>query len=393
MQETQQSIQDLIDANSIHEISTIRQYAKSMIAICDFFGKDEITRQETAADHSVYLAFAPKFAKSNSKLRAAIAVRDWSEKTYKQHQSNGRRLIEKFSGALEARIERRERVDGFHHIKQRLGKLTEAKLMDREDPTRICSLIDKARAADLDVCDINRDTVIGLHASCETSRHWYNVCRGAKVLDRLRVFPTMRDLLSIEPIGNLSGVFRKANDISQQFEQEIEDWIAKGCMHDVEYLETKEAQDQYRTPHSDGLIGITRAALRKFIATALELEPDLGVNSILSLLSKPITERVILSWDRGSNKAEGISRRSIYQYINRIRLCLKALQYEHEASQIKLLYQMAPLKEGRRAGEFMSPATEKWCDELLNCERKKRTAHKLLPKGGGRACQSRGGGV
>jgi hypothetical protein len=49
------------------------------------------------------------------------------------------------------------------------------------------------------------------------------------------------------------------------------------------------------------------------------------------------------------------------------------LQHEHEASQIKLLYQMAPLKEGRRAGEFMSPATEKWCDELLNCERKKRT--------------------
>jgi hypothetical protein len=373
MQKAQQSIQDLIDANFTHEESTIRQYAKSMAAICDFFGKDEITRQEMDADLSVYLAFAPKFTKSNSKLRETIAVRGWSEKTFKQHQSNGRRLIEKFSGAFEARIERRERVDGFHHVKERLGKLTEAKLMDKEDPKRICSLIDTARAADLDVCDINRDTVIGLHTSCETSRHWYNVCRGAKVLDRLRVFPTMRDLLPIEPIGELSGVFRKANDLPQQFEQEIEDWIAAGCVHDIEYLETKEAQEQYRTPHSQGAIGITRAALRKFVATALKLEPDLRVNSILSLITKPMTERVILAWDRGSFKADGISRRSIYQYINRIRLCLLALQHEHEASQIKLLYEMAPLKEGQKAGEYMSPATEKWCDELLNCERKKRT--------------------
>jgi len=85
------------------------------------------------------------------------------------------------------------------------------------------------------------------------------------------------------------------------------------------------------------------------------------------------TERVILGWDRGSSKAGGISRRSIYQYVNRIRLCLLALQHEHEASQIKLLYKMAPLTEGQKAGEFMSPATEKWCDKLLNCERKKRT--------------------
>jgi len=92
MQEIHQSIQDLIDANSIHEKSTIRQYAKSMVLICDFFGEDEIARQEIEADLSDYLAFAPKFTKSNTKLRAAIAVKGWSENTYKQHQSNGRRL-------------------------------------------------------------------------------------------------------------------------------------------------------------------------------------------------------------------------------------------------------------------------------------------------------------
>jgi hypothetical protein len=373
MQKTQQSIQDLIDANSIHEEPTIRQYAKSMVLICDFFGKDQITRQEVEADITIYLAFAPKFAKSNTKLRAAIAVHGWSENTYKQHQSNGRRLIEKFSGALDARIERRERIDGFNHVKERLGKLAEAKLMDKEDPERICSLIDKARAADLDIHDINRDTVIGLHPSCETTRHWSKVCRGAKVLDRLRIFPTMRDLLGAEPIGDLKGVFRKANDLPPQFAQEIEEWIERGCVHDVDFLETEEAQEQYRKPYSEGLIGITRAALRKFVATALKLEPKLRVNSILSLLTKPMTERVVLAWDQGSSKTDGISRRSIYQYINRIRLCLQALQHEPEAAQIKLLYEMAPLKEGQKAGEFMSPATEKWCDELLNCERKKRT--------------------
>ncbi|WP_127902400.1 hypothetical protein [Solirhodobacter olei] len=370
------SNQTLLDAVRFGEDSTdptLRQYAKNFLRVTASRGFDRSNLAQEPADLTRYLEIAPKFNKRLTWLGESIVRQGWSASTYKQYQSDGRRLVEHFTGEFAERSERKARRDGFAAAAERGPMLVDAGLVKVEELRSLAAIADAARAEGHDLADLDRERVIALKKHCPTENHWTKVKRGAKLIDKLLPYPCMRDLLPPTEIGSLSGVLREERTIPPQFAAEIDAWV--GCVSRIvpPELASEEARELYATELSAGSKGIHQAALRAYVDTLGKLQTITALNTIGGLFDGAAIERVIVAWDRASNSPRGLSARTIYRYIDCIRLALDANGHPTAALKIKTLCTALPiLLEGKAANEFMSAETEQWCRDLLASDERQR---------------------
>ncbi|MZR14573.1 hypothetical protein GQE99_16255 [Maritimibacter sp. DP07] len=365
------TLSDLIEAGKQAPCKTQRQYAKHLGHCIGLFANNPPAILGHAVDLDVYLAVAPKFSKKNVKLTRKLSSIGMSPKTYKQYQSDGRRLIERHTGALEARRQLRERDDRFAELRGRLEDLVDAGLIDKDirDLGKITAL---TRRRGCDIHQIDRDFIAGLRDECATSDEFSKVKRGAKLLDAFRKFPTLLDVLPEEPIGDLSTLHRTRHSIPEALELDLEKWVTAATTQ-VPDFETEAARKMATETYADGTIGIYRAAFRKFVSAASQSVDVTKVNGLCALFGQETLETTVISLIRECDRSDGISARTLYNYFDKIRLTLRAVGHDEEAAAVKKLIDKTPkLIEGRLAGEFMAPGVQEWCEALLADPRKRQ---------------------
>ncbi|MCB1359168.1 MAG: hypothetical protein KDK53_22595 [Maritimibacter sp.] len=359
------TFQDLIDEGQQDERKTTRQYAKHLERCIQMFADVPRDILRRPVDLALYLAIAPKFSKKKRRLVRAIEKRGMRVTTYKQYQADGRRMIETYTGELAERLALRERDDGWAAARARLVDLASANLVREESVAQLAKITSIARSQDIDVGELTRDKVIALRDHCGTSDDWTKVKSGARTLDKLREFPTLLDLLPATEIGDLSKVFRFDCAVPAHLEREIDEWI-QSATKTVPDLATEQGRDMATDIYADGTIGIYVAAFRKYVGAAGRVRDLAPVNGMFGLMSPVTAEKIVVKLVEETKRPGGLSPRSLFSYIDKIRLTLESRGHLDEAHHFKALCNSLPvLIEGREAGRFMAPGVQEWCETLL----------------------------
>jgi len=360
------SMQDILDFGRVASCATVQQYAAGLSKMFGKRGYKERHLEALPGDLSNYLDLVPKYSKKNAELNKRIGGWGIKSATYRQYQSDGRRMIEFFHGELQARAERRQRKDGFAQLQAYVPELINASLVDKRRADNLPKLVDFARARAWDVTDLTRDRVIDLRQECLSSDQWYRIRQAAGFLDYLRRFATLRSCLPLEEIGCLKGVKRLDTDLPEFLAVEAEQWIHAAT---IEYLDifTEEAtREATAKEHSEGSKGIYIAALRRYIHTAGELVDLEKTNGLTALFEPWLIERVLAALSKRSGTSGNLAPRSLYSYAVKLKMTLLAQNMRAEADLIEQLIGSLPtLKAGQNAHEKMSKNTEIWCENLL----------------------------
>ncbi|WP_109464309.1 hypothetical protein [Albibacillus kandeliae] len=360
------SMLDVIEFGKANESATVRQYAIHLERLLARRGYQPHHLETLDGDLWLYLDIAPKYAKRNLKLNERIAGWGFSPSTYKQYQSDGRRMIETYHGDLEKRMARRSRQDTFAALQALLPELVEANLLKQAQTRNLPRLIDLARARNWDISNLTRDRLISLRDDCWTSDDWGRVKQGAALLDYLRQFPTCRPLLPPEEIGDLTGIFRLTSPIPDFLGNEAAQWVKAATTEFVESMNTQEGRAATAKEHSEGSRGIYTAALRTYVIGAGVYRDLKDVNGLTPLFDPDLIEKVFVDLDKKCSSPGGLAPRSLYAYAEKLKLCMLGRNMAAEATKIETLISSLPrLIEGRNASDMMSKDTENWCRNLL----------------------------
>ena len=107
---------DILRFGESQETKPACQYAKHLKLMFKKRGYADRHLEALDGTLDVYLIIAPKFSAKDARLMSKIASWGIKPKTYKQYQTDGRRLIESYYGDLQKRRERRARQDGFARL-------------------------------------------------------------------------------------------------------------------------------------------------------------------------------------------------------------------------------------------------------------------------------------
>ena len=360
------SMQDILDVGLAHSSPTVQQYAKGLSNMFGKRGYKERHLEALPGDLNSYIDIAPKYSKKNVELNTRISGWGIKPATYRQYQSDGRRMIEFYHGDLQARAARRQRQDGFARLQSLLAELVDARLVDGRRTGHLPKLVDFARARAWDVTELTRDRVVDLRQDCLSSDQWYRIRQAAGFLDDLHRFPTLRFVLPKEQIGCLKGIKRIDTDLPEFLALEAEQWVQEAT---IEYLDifTEEATREATAKElSDGSKGIYTAAMRRYIHTAGEFTDLYQTNGLTALFSPSLIERVLTTLSKKSGTPGYLAPRSLYSYAVKLKLTLLTRNMRAEADLIEQLIRSLPsLIEGQNASEKMSTKTERWCENLL----------------------------
>lgn len=358
---------DIIRAGKDQEDPTVNQYATNLERMFNKRGYKHRHLDTLEGSLEAYIGVAPKYKKGNAALNSKIKSWGISPATYRQYQTDGRRMIEFFSGELQKRNERRKTQDGFARLLQILPDLVDANLLKASQTRNLPRLIDFARARGYDMSDMVRDRVIDLREDCVCSDVWGRVKLAAGVLDYLRQFPTCLPLLPPEEIGSLAGVLRIETNIPSFLQEEAQIWVQNATVvyhHDMLTLEARDATAQQ---YSESSKGVYTAALRAYIreiATDSDLET---VNGLTSLFSLDLIEKTLVRLCKKTGGSGGLAPRSLFSYAVCLKLILSSRGLENESAKVeKLIKSLPALIEGQAASKIMSPKVEEFCRNLLN---------------------------
>ena len=359
-------MQDIIAFGKTQDSGTVRQYATNLERLFTRRGYKSHHLEALDGDLCLYLDIAPKYSKRNVKLNERIAGWGFSPATYKQYQSDGRRMIEFYHGDLQKRLARRDRKDTFAALQAVLPELVEASLLRGEKTRNLPRLIELARARNWDMSDLTRNRLISLRDDCWTSDEWGRVKQGAALLDYLRQFPTCRPMLPPEELGDLTGIFRLTSSIPDFLGDEAAQWVQAATTEFVESMNTQEGRAATAKEHSDGNRGIYTAAMRAYVIAAGAHRNLQDVNGLTPLFDPDLIEKVFVDLEKKCGSPGGLAPRSLHAYAEKLKLCLLRRNMAAEAKKIETLISSLPkLIEGRNASYLMSEDTESWCRNLL----------------------------
>lgn len=349
------------------EDATTRQYTKHLKLM--FKKRGYADRHLDALDGTldVYLQVAPKFSKKNACLLSQISNWGITPTTYKQYQSDGRRLIESYHGDLQKRRERRSRQDGFARLQAVLPDLVKGRLIKPNQPRNLPRLFDLARAREWDMIDITRGRVISLREDCLNSDEWGRVKQGAEFLDYLRVFPTCLSLLPPSAIGSLTGVLRLDEIIPDFLADEAKAWVKEATVVYQDDILTDEAREATAKSYSDSSKGVYTAALRHYIMTVSEFSDFRSVNNLAGLFRPDLIERTLAHQCKKSASEDGLAPRTLFSYSLVLKRVLADQNLAEASAKVEKLIKVLPkLVEGQAASKIMSPKVEVWCRNLIS---------------------------
>ncbi|PID35445.1 MAG: hypothetical protein CR958_00205 [Rhodobacterales bacterium] len=358
---------DVLRFGQALEGGTQQQYATNFERMFRKRGYQDRHLETLEGTLEVYLQVAPKYRKGNRDLNARIL--DWGITlgTYKQYQSDGRRLLETFTGELQARRTRREQQDSFAQLQAVLPDLVSAALLKASQARNLPKLIDLARARGWDMSDITRERIISLREDCLNTDEWGRVKQAAACLDYLRQFPTCLPLLPIDEIGPLSGILRVDSELDVLLDEEAQTWVQDATIVYHDDMLTDEARCATAKEYSKSCKAVYIAALRTYMRT-VQIDSDLNtVNGLTALFRPDLIEKTFTRLCKKSGTDGGRAPRTLFSYALCVKRVLAAQGLNDEAVKVERLMKTLPvLIEGQVASTMMSPKVEAWCRSLLN---------------------------
>ncbi|MBD3625912.1 MAG: hypothetical protein HUJ24_11180 [Rhodobacteraceae bacterium] len=361
-------IQDVIDFCHGSDLKTVRQYGSNLEKTCDMIARQRRhdLRQEPACPEG-YRRWVPKFDPRSAPLLERIAREGWSHKTYKQYAEDGRRAIESFSGALQARQERRVRRDAWHGLLTDAQELAEAGLVPASRMKSLRKLVDIARQRDIDLPDVSREVLISWHGNLPR-QFWERVVKGAEALDKLRPLDTLSHHLPVTPLSLSTLELRAVHDVPDGLVAEVAEWVRVATTMTPQGVNTADGKAVLETRLSKGAIGVFAAAMSCFLSTLAKRKTITQVNTIRGLFSETDIEHVLVDWISAhkEGKPSALSPRTMYRYADCLKLALSRNGHAEPAEMIAVRCSSYPiLIEGREANEYMAAETEAWCRELI----------------------------
>ena len=358
---------DILRFGESQESGTVKQYATNFTRMFRMRGYKDRHLEAFEGTLETYLQIAPKYRKGDAALNARILGWEILPGTYRQYQADGRRLVETFSGDLQARRARRETQDGFAQLQAVLPDLVSAGLVKDKQTRNLPKLVDLARARGWDIADLSRDRIISLREDCLCSDTWGRVKQGAAFLDYLRQFPTCLPLLPRSVIGSLAGILRLETQIPAFLDDEATLWVHTATTIYHDNMLTEEARCATAKEYSESCKAVYMASLRTYIrAVRADCEFD-AVNGLTALFRPDLIEKTIVHLCRKSGDRDGLAPRTLFSYALNLKRTLSAQGLSEEAMTVARLMNSLPiLIEGKAAGKKMAPKVEAWCRELLN---------------------------
>lgn len=361
-------MKQIVEAGVDSDDPKVIQYARSLKRMLEWRGYSGPDLDALDGDIETYLHLCAKYDKRSAPLVSDITAAGWKAATYRQYQSDGRRMIEHFTGALPARQERRSRDDDWSVLMERAKKLSKAGFIDESRLRSLAKIIDLCRMAEITPRDLTMERLTLLRNMAKTNGvSWGKIVRGAKLLDDLHDYPTLRDVLPENTMGVVNVNWRAKNEFADHLEQDIQSWLASATSSLPKNLVTPEAHKMFRTEHSAGSKGVFAAAIRSYVQI-LSVHRNLEKSNGLAELFDPASiETVVMTWIR-CNQAElpgALSPRSIYRYADCLRLSLQRNDHAEGANKIAELCDLPLLVHGKAANMFMSVETENWCRAML----------------------------
>ncbi|SLN71489.1 hypothetical protein PSM7751_03839 [Pseudooceanicola marinus] len=358
---------DILHFGQALEGGTERQYATHFERMFRKRGYQDRHLETLEGTLEVYLQVAPKYRKGNADLNARIL--DWgiTPRTYKQYQSDGRRMIETYAGELLARRARRERQDGFARLQAVVPDLVSVGLLKASQARNLPRLIDLARVGGWDMCDITRERIISLREDCLSTDEWTRVKQAAGCLDYLRQFPTCLPLLPQEEIGTLAGVLRLDTQLPAFLDEEARTWVRDATVVYHDDMLTVEARCATAKEYSESCKAVYIASLRTYMR-AVQADCDLDtVNGLTALFRPELIEKTLIRLCKKSGTSGGLAPRTLFSYSLNLKRALSIQGLVEEAAKVEQLIKTLPvLVEGQAASKMMSPKVETWCRDLLN---------------------------
>jgi hypothetical protein len=352
-----------------HEDCDVRTEASRLKGLCVWRAFKQKDLEQKPADLSLYLTeIAPRFDKKNARL-----VRDIDGKfeveIYKQYQRAGRRLIDGFTGELEAAAERKARIDAWSVLIARLEELTTAGLIARGRISALRALADIARRADLLPKDLAQDRLDVLRAAIRHSSEWNKVIKALQFLDSVRVHAVLSEHLPAKPFGKIDASWRRVFILPKHISDQIEKWIdlaAREQVKDVRFAHLAE-------PLSGAYRSRLTSALRNYTYTAEEAGAVCltEIADLSELFEPAVIDATIGYWFEISSERGGLSLRSIADYCSDLLVLLSRNGLSELASYLGGLCDVhRDIRTGRVQGKTMSQKNQSWCRALLADEKK-----------------------
>ncbi|MGJ8546660.1 MAG: hypothetical protein ACSHWZ_14535 [Sulfitobacter sp.] len=358
---------DILRFGERQEGKTACQYEKHLKLMFKKRGYADRHLEALDGTLEVYLQVAPKFSVNDAHLMGKISSWGITPKTYKQYQTDGRRVIDSYYGDLQKRRERRSRQDGFARLQAVLPDLVKGGLIKAGQTRNLPRLFDLARAREWDMTDITRDRVISLREDCLNSDEWGRVKQGAAFLDYLRVFPTCLSLLPPSAIGSLIGVLRLDEIIPDFLADEAKTWVKEATVVYQEDMVTEEAREATAKSYSDSSKGVYTAALRHYIMTASEFCDFRSVNGLTALFEPYLIEKTLTRQCGRSDTKGGLAPRTLFSYSLVLKRVLADQDLTTASEKVeRLIKTLSLLVQGQAASKIMSPKVEVWCRNLIS---------------------------
>lgn len=357
---TMQDAVAFVEANGTKSQTQDIRKAKAAFAIHGLEGPDF---DGFPAILTAYEKAVPKLRGSMPALQSLIEAAGISVGSYKQHQRAGRRLIEMFTGANTAKLERKAREDEWANLLNQVTLLVQAGFAKPFHGVSLAALADTCRAAEIPPQDLTIDHAQGWLSNAHAAKR-KSLRNGLKAVDALRDVDRLRPLLPPHPVTPEAKPASRIGTLPLPLQNAVNTWV------DVAACEQMKSEDHRHLAEalSRPTRGVYSAATTLYIQTLLQLDRGFADETRLNrLFTKENIDVVLSSWR--SNTAQ--SERTQAEYAKNIgNMLIRNGLPEIGSYVIGLTKILSHLKKGRSAGKVMSPKVKRWCETLLRDQRK-----------------------
>jgi hypothetical protein len=217
-----------------HANGDVRTEASRLKSLCEWRELKQEDLEQKPASLSLYLAeIAPRFDKKNARLVRDIEWLEFAHDTYQQYQRAGKRLIDRFSGEVDAAAERRARTDAWSVLISRLAGLAVSGLVARGRLPALRALADIARRGDLLPKDLAQDRLDVLRAATRHSSEWNKVINALRFLDSVRIHAVLSEHLPAKPMGKIDTSWRRVFNIPKHLSDQIDAWVDRAAREHI----------------------------------------------------------------------------------------------------------------------------------------------------------------
>lgn len=349
-----------VEANGTKSQKQDIRKAKAAFAIHGLEGPDF---DSFPANLTAYEKAVPKLRGSMPALQTLIKAAGISDGSYKQHQRAGRRLIEMFTGANTAKLERKTREDEWADLLNQVTLLVQAGFATPFHRLSLTALADTCRAAEIPPQDLTIHHVQSWLSKAHAVKR-KSLRNGLKALDALRDVDRLRPLLPPHPVTPTAKPASRIGTLPLTLQKAIKVWVEVAAREQIESEDHRHLAEQLSAPTR----ATYSAATSLFVQTLLRLDDGFSEETHLGrLFSKANIEDVLSSWRSSTTQSE----RTQAEYAKNIGSMLTRNGLPEMGSYVIGLTKTLPhLKKGRSAGKVMSPKVKRWCETLLRDPKK-----------------------